>query len=404
MSGHGKISVIGGGMSGICAAILLARTGYEVTIYERQDRIGKKILLTGNGRCNLSNEEINVSFYQSSDNEKLKRILDNMSLSERDVFYKSLGISTCTMRGGIYPVSRQASSVIDALRFTLSELNVNIVTGAKAVSVRKDLSIAFEDKSITSPAEAKAVIIACGGKAGVYSEDKENGFKLLDNMGHSLNKTYPALTNLKCEDDLKAVAGVRCDAALSLKTDEGTFCETGELQLNKDSVSGIPVFQLSRYCRDITACSLEADFLCFLNDPQEAYATRIQMYSGRRLEEFFAGWLNKKLAQYLIKRTGLKPTDIVRKSDMKKLYRTLTHCSFKINGCGNYREAQLMCGGVPLSEVSDSLESKRMSRVYLLGELLDVNGACGGYNLHFALCSAFAAYKAINAKGASADV
>ncbi|MBR6256166.1 MAG: aminoacetone oxidase family FAD-binding enzyme [Lachnospiraceae bacterium] len=404
MSGRGKISVIGGGMSGICAAILLARAGYKVTIYERQDRIGKKILLTGNGRCNLSNEDINSSFYQSPDNEKLKRVLDNMSISERDVFYKSLGISTCNIRGGIYPVSRQASSVIDALRFTLRELNVNIVTGAKAISIRKDLSIVFEDRNITAPADAEAVIIACGGKAGVYSEDKENGFKLLEGMGHSLNLTYPALTHLKCEEDLKAVAGVRCDAALSLKTDEGTFRETGELQLNKDSVSGIPVFQLSRYCRELSGISLEADFLCFLSDPRGAYDTRIQMYAGRQLEEFFAGWLNKKLAQYLIKRSGLRPSDIVRECDMKKLYRTLTHCSFKINGRGNYREAQLMCGGVPLSEVSDSLESLRMKRVYLLGELLDVNGACGGYNLHFALCSAFAAYKAINTKGAAADV
>ncbi len=387
-------------MSGICAAILLSRTGYNVTIYERQERIGKKILLTGNGRCNISNQDIDASWYVSSDDKKLARILNNLSLKERDAFYDSIGLCITDIRGGLYPVSRQASSVIDALRFTLSEANVKIVTGAKAVALHKDLSIEFEDKSVPADKGAAAVIIACGGKAGVYSEEKENGIRLIKDMGHRISDTYPALTYLRCEEDLRSVAGVRCDAALTLNTAKGSFSERGELQINKDALSGIPVFQLSRYAKDLSGCSLEADFLCFMNDALPKYKARAASYPDRSLEDFFAGWLNKKLAQYLIKRAGMRPSDTVRKSSMQRLYETLRHCSFKPAGRGSFREAQLMCGGIPLNEVDDDLQSLLYKNVYATGEILDVNGACGGYNLHFALCSAYTVSNAIINKGA----
>lgn len=395
----GRIAVIGGGMSGLSAAVLLSRDGYDVTVFERQDRIGKKLLITGNGRCNLSNEDISPSHYQCTDMQKLSHILLNMSDDERDGFYKSLGLSICNVKGGLYPVSRQASSVLDAFRFTLTELGVKIMIGYKACALREGGRISFEcvDKQPDKPYDA--VILSCGGKAGVYGEDKDNAFPLLKKMGHSIKDTYPALTYLKCNEDLKGVAGVRCDAALSLKTKSGVYNEKGELQINKDSLSGIPVFQLSRYASEPAATRLEADFLCFLGEQKAEYDRRIKAYPDRTLEDFFAGWLNKKLAVYLIKKAGLKPTGTVRSADTEKLYKTARHCVFEICGRGNYREAQLMCGGVPLSEVNDDLESLRMKNVYLCGELLDVAGECGGYNLHFALCCAHTVWKAIRSKG-----
>lgn len=386
-------------MGGLSTAVLLGRDGYEVTLFERQDRIGKKLLLTGNGRCNLSNEDISPAHYQSSDNTKLKSLLSKMSSKERDSFYESLGISVCNVKGGLYPVSRQASSVLDAFRFTLTELSVNIMIGYKACVLNEGGRIGFENVKAPQDKPYDAVVIACGGKAGVYGEEKDNGFPMLKRMGHTINPAYPALTFMKCDEDLKAVAGVRCDAALTLKTRSGTYHEKGELQLTKDAVSGIPVFQLSRYLKDPAASELNADFLCFLEDPKAEYIKRVHAYPDRTLEEFFAGWLNKKLAVYLIKKAGLKPSDKVKDCDTDRLYRVLTSCSFKITGRGNYREAQLMCGGIPLSEVNDDLESVYMKNVYLCGELLDVAGECGGYNLHFALCCAHTIRKAINAKG-----
>ena len=394
-----RIAVIGGGMSGLSAAVLLARDGCDVTVFERQERIGKKLLITGNGRCNLSNEDISADHYQCGDMQKLSRILSGMSAAERDHFYESLGLSICNVKGGLYPVSRQASSVIDAFRFTFTELGVKIMIGYKACALREGGRISFEnvDKQTDKPFDA--VILSCGGKAGVYGEEKGNAFPLLKKAGHSIKETYPALTYLKCREDLKSVAGVRCDAQLRLKTQSGIYTEKGELQLNKDSVSGIPVFQLSRFAPDPGAVQLEADFLCFIKEGKEEYERRVRLYPNRTLEDFFAGWLNKKLAVYLIKKAGLRPSDTVKISDMERLYRTARHCSFDICGRGNYREAQLMCGGVPLSEVNDDLESLCMKNVYLCGELLDVAGECGGYNLHFALCCAHTVWKAIRSKG-----
>ena len=386
-------------MGGLSAAVLLGRDGYDVTLFERQDRIGKKLLLTGNGRCNLSNEDISPAHYRSSDSEKLESILSGMSDSERDSFYESLGLAVCSVKGGIYPISRQASSVLDAFRFTLTELGANIMIGYKACVLKEGGRIGFENVKEPQDKPYDAVVIACGGKAGVYGEDKDNGFTLLKRMGHSITPTYPALTFIKCDDDLKSVAGVRCDAALTLKTPDGTYKEKGELQLTKEAVSGIPVFQLSRYLTDPAASELKADFLCFLDDARSEYFKRVQTYPDRTLEEFSAGWLNKKLALYLIKKAGLKPSDKVKDSDTQRLYRVMTSCTFRITGRGNYREAQLMAGGVPLSEVTDDLESLYMKNVYLCGELLDVAGECGGYNLHFALCCAHIIRKAIKAKG-----
>ena len=399
MSIKGNAAVIGAGFGGMSVAVLLARAGFCVDLYERQERVGKKLLLTGNGRCNLSNEDISTKHYLCSDENMLQKILDNMSVSERDGFYHSLGLSTCVMKGGIYPVSRQASSVLDVFRFTLEELGVKIILEKKAEEIRADKRIVFSDGSISRKPGYDHIILSCGGKAGVYSEDKENGLGLVKKAGHSINATYPALTFFKCEEDIRALAGVRCDASLKLVVKDKEYRESGEVQFTKENLSGIPVFQLSRYVKEPSKALIYADFLCFLKDPRRQFEERIRFFGERNLEEFFAGWLNKKLALYLIKEAGLKPDMKVRNCDMSGLYKLATAYCFKIKDRGGYRDAQLMCGGVPLNEVNKDLMSKKAEDVYLIGELLDVSGECGGYNLHFALSCAYTVYKSLIKKG-----
>ena len=399
MRTKGQVAVIGAGFGGMSAAILLSRAGFDVDLYERQERIGKKLLLTGNGRCNLSNEDTGPGHYLCADENMLKTILDNMSTGERDDFYHSLGLSTCIMKGGIYPVSRQASSVLDVFRFTLEELGVKIILEKKAEEIRCDRRIVFSDGSISRKPGYDHIIIACGGKAGVYSEERENGFGLIKKAGHSINATYPALTFFKCEEDIKALAGVRCDAALKLKVKDKEYRESGEIQFTKENLSGIPVFQLSRYVKEPSKALIYADFLCFLKDPRKEFDERVRCFGERSLEEFFAGWLNKKLALYLIKEAGLKADMKVRDCDMSVLYKLSSEHCFKLRERGGYRDAQLMCGGVPLNEVNSELMSKKAENVYLMGELLDVAGECGGYNLHFALSCAFTVYKSLIKKG-----
>ncbi|MCR5250904.1 MAG: aminoacetone oxidase family FAD-binding enzyme [Lachnospiraceae bacterium] len=384
-----KTAIIGGGMSGLCAAILLAREGADVTVHERQEAPAKKLLLTGNGRCNLSNVSVSCSDYVCGDPAKLRGILACLTQTRRDEFFAGIGLMLCELRGGLYPASRQASSARDCLLLAAQELGVKLRTDSYVKGLDEDKRLLLRDGSLTEAYDI--VIIASGGKAGVYGEEGENGKKLLRSIGHEMKNEHPALTHILCAEDLSAVAGVRCDAAVSLHVSSGTYRESGELQITKNALSGIPVFQLSRYL-DEESGVLSVDFLPRAECDRVWFRKRLEEQKGRDLEGLLCGVLQKKLANWLITSFGRKPSDKVSSMDPAEadaFFEMLRNKRFTACGLGKYREAQLMSGGVPLDEVSDGLESRFREDVYLCGELLDVNGACGGYNLHFALASAF---------------
>ncbi|MBR3524947.1 MAG: aminoacetone oxidase family FAD-binding enzyme [Lachnospiraceae bacterium] len=384
-----EIAVIGGGMAGICSAILLAEAGRRVMLFERQDRIGKKLLLTGNGRCNLSNLTPEAEHYLTDDREKLVRILNTLTPKRRERFFDGLGLKLCEIRGGLYPVTRQASSVLDAFRFRLRELAVDIRTESFVRAIDGDRNITLSDGRRFGPFQR--ILLAAGGRAGVYAEEKDNALTLAKELTGSLVKTYPALCAIRVKEELKAAAGVRCDAGITLHTPRGSFTERGELQITKGALSGIPVFQLSRYLEDTMNSQISVDFLPFLEGGEACLSARAEHFSQRSLEEFFAGILNKKLAVELLHRADLAPSrsvSAVPKEALLKLFRLCRSAGFTPAGYGSYKDAQLMCGGVPLSALSDELECRQHPGVHILGELLNVNGECGGYNLHFALACA----------------
>ncbi len=384
-----ETAVIGGGMAGICSAILLAEAGIKVKLFERQDRIGKKLLLTGNGRCNLSNLSPGAEHYLTDDKERLERILNTLTPKRRELFFDALGLKLCEIRGGLYPVTRQASSVLDAFRFRLRELGVAILTDSFVSGIDGDLRITLSDGRCFGP--FKKILLAAGGRAGVYAEEKDNALALAKEMAGSLVKTYPSLCAIRVKEELKAAAGVRCDARITLQTPQGSYSEQGELQITKGALSGIPVFQLSRYLEDTMNSRIHVDFLPFLEEGDAYLSARAECFSQRSLEEFFAGILNKKLAVELLHRAGLAPSRPVSElpeEELIKLFRLCRSAEYTPAGYGSYKDAQLMCGGVPLSALSDDLECRQHPGVHILGELLNVNGECGGYNLHFALASA----------------
>lgn len=383
-------------MAGMCAAILLAEAGMKITLYERQERIGKKILLTGNGRCNISHRGITEADYRCDCPEELKSILDAFPEERRDAFLKELGIALWEQRGCLYPVSRQASSVLDALRFRLKELCVTICTDTEVRKLNPDLSLAFSGGERSGTYDI--VILAAGGKAGVYGEESHSGLKLANGMGHSVRTPHPGLCGLKVTEELKAAAGVRSSCALKLVCEDGEFTEEGEVQFNRDSLSGIPVMQLSRFVDNAQGCRLYLDLLPFLKEGTGELEERAERFPGRNWEEYFAGWLNKKLALWLISSCGLKPSMKVGETDERMraaLFDACRNLCFHLYGTASWKEAQLMVGGIPLNELKPTLESRKQPGVYILGEMLDVAGACGGYNLHFAMACAHVAADSI---------
>lgn len=399
-----KIGVVGGGAAGMAAAITAARRGAEVTILEGGERLGRKILSTGNGKCNLGNRNLSVQDYYTSYPKRMESWLNTISTTDVIDFFRELGLLIKEKNGYLYPLSEQASSVLDVLRFGVKELGVEIVTECKIRYIRKEnggIRIESADRSYLFD----KVILACGGKAAPKTGSDGSGFKLAKQIGHSIAPTVPALVQLQCEEEyFKAVAGVRTEAMITIRSGGANLCERGELQLTQQGISGIPVFQLSRnvnyLLREKERVEAVIDLLPDLSreEWERIMMSRSILLRGRTLEEYFTGILNKKLMLLFIKLAGLKATDAADNTSREALSRVFSYCKewrVHIIGSNSYESAQVTAGGVRLEEISDTFESGKMQGVYLIGEMLDVDGRCGGYNLHWAWCSGIIAGRAV---------
>lgn len=397
------VGVIGGGAAGMTAAIAAAEQGAKVTILEANDRLGKKILSTGNGKCNLGNEKLGPEEYYTGEPALLERFLGRFSTDDTVDFFQRLGLLVKSRNGGLYPVSEQASSVLDVLRFEVSALGVEVVTGCRAEWIERDegngrIQVQGAEKEFSFD----SVILACGGRAAPKTGSDGSGYRLAERLGHSLIPTVPALVQLKCREDFfKSIAGVRAEAELTMmEKGECTVRERGELQLTDYGISGIPVFQMSRQVNYRLLGEREVEIVIdFLPDyPPDAYERlyigRMLLQGQRTVEEFFAGMLNKKLMLLFIRLAGLKPTEEIDSADREKVKRVFELCrkfTVHVTGHNGYENAQVCAGGVPLSEMTERLESVKTPGVYFAGEMLDVDGRCGGYNLQWAWTSGWLA-------------
>lgn len=446
------VGIVGGGAAGMMAAIAAARGGAKVTLLEGNDRLGKKILSTGNGKCNLGNERLGIEDYYTGCPDLLEKLLGQFGTADTISFFQGIGLMVKSRNGYLYPACEQAAAVLDVLRYEVRAAGVEVATDFKAESIRLGRRARqFNVQGREGGRSFDRVILACGGKAVPKTGSDGSGYRLAEGLGHSLVPTVPALVQLRCREDcLKAVAGVRADAELSVCWQGKCISrERGELQLTEYGISGIPVFQLSRTVNyillgknpgeagrggegdaslrhpdnatDQTAAGgcasarrgekrrqgnkpkepgreveVVIDFL-----PDYTYSDFAAMCAGRRLlqgqrtvEEFFTGMLHKKLMTLFIKLAGLKATESVGEADERKLAKVFALCrhwSVHVVGSNPYDSAQVCAGGVPLDEVTEELESRLVPGLYFAGELLDVDGRCGGYNLQWAWCSGFIA-------------
>ncbi len=393
-----SVGIIGGGAAGMAAAIAAARQGAQVTVLERNERVGKKILATGNGKCNLGNYQLTTDYYYGSSPEWIAKALARFGTSETISFFQELGLMVKEKNGYLYPVSEQAAVVLDVLRFEMQSLGVCVVTECKINQIEKEQTTG---KIIVSDGKKKyvfdAVILACGSKAAAKTGSDGSGYKLAKKLGHQLIPTVPALVQLKCREDyLKAVAGVRAEGAVKVyHGKECVACERGELQFTEYGISGIPVFQISRIVnyilREEAEVRVSIDLLPdYTAEAYECLQVDRKNLHNRTTEEFFTGMLNKKLMQLFMKMAGLKghlPIEQASEETVKDVYQLCRNWELHVIGSNPYDNAQVCAGGVDTAELTENMESKLVPGVYFAGEIMDVDGKCGGYNLQWAWCS-----------------
>lgn len=403
------IGIIGAGPAGMMAALTAAKTNNNIILFEANDRVGKKILSTGNGKCNLSNTDMGVHHFYSNSIERLDHFLTEFSVDNTISFFESLGVVLKDKAGYLYPNSEQASTILDALRLEIDRQKITLVSEFKVSSL---VHLAENDKFVIKSGRDKytvdKVILACGSKAAPKTGSDGTGYILAQKLGHNIIDVVPALVQLICSQNfMKAVSGVRCQATITAFKDnkykEILQKETGELQLTDYGISGIPIFQLSRNVNKHLLHQKEVfvsiDFLPNIDKAsyEKMIQTREDNFLGRTAEEYYFGILNKKITLLLLKYIGVKPTDPIQNISKEKrleIFALMRGFPLTVTGNKGFDTAQVCAGGVDLSEVTDKLESKLHPGLYFAGELLDVDGRCGGYNLQWAFTSGYIAGKA----------
>lgn len=390
-----KVAIVGGGASGLCCAIEAA-VGAEVTLYEAKDRVGKKILATGNGRCNMLNSFASANDYSSP--SFVRGVLEQYGAGEVRLFFEELGLYTREdEEGRVYPLSNQATSVLDVLRLECDRLGVKTLCSVEITSIRK------QGKGfILSDGKAyDKVVLCCGSKATVRSC---SGYDLLKATGHTVTKLMPALTKLTVRDNTytKQLKGIRHKAVLTLSFDGKKFCEeSGELLFTDYGLSGIAVMQLSshiaRYMRKGGKSSeVSCDFVPDMSFTELSEKIKRIALRNKSLknENLLTGFMPKKLGEAVVKSVGVSVTQEAGQladKDIKNIASAAKKFTFETGGLRPFEDAQVVSGGADLREFDPrTLESLKCRNLYVCGELLDVDGPCGGYNLLWAFASGIA--------------
>lgn len=397
-----QVIIIGGGASGMMAAISAARLGADVTVLEHMDRIGKKILSTGNGKCNYTNRKQGFRCYRSENPAFVLPSLQQFGFEETVAFFKSLGIVPKERNGYFYPASGQASSVLDVLRMELRRLNVTIQTNCAVAFVRKHRQ-KFEIKAGNKIFVADKCIFACGGKAFPKSGSDGSAFCQIERLGHTFVSVVPALVQMRAKPSFfPSIAGIRTDAVIHLFVDEKEAGrDRGELQFTKEGVSGIPAFQVSRYAarafeqkkKVCASLDLVPDFTD--EELKRELTGRFFRQDQKTAEEALIGFFPKKLIPVLLKENEISlhiAAADISKDKIKRLSHYLKHMTFELTGTEGFDKAQTCAGGVSTAEIhADTMESSIVSGLYFAGEVIDVDGICGGYNLQWAWSSGYVA-------------
>ena len=391
------ILIIGAGASGMMAALTAAENHHHVILLERQARVGRKLLATGNGRCNLTNIHADLSHYHGEKADFAAHALQVFSAQDALDWFHANGLLTVTETSGrVYPLSNSANSVLDVLRFAIAEReNIDLRTGVCVTALRRTGS-GFSAQTEGGTIRADKVIVACGGMAGGKLGGVQDGYTLLASLGHTRTALHPALVQLTTDPTYpRALKGVRADARLTLRTKRTVLAQReGEVQFTEKGVSGPAAFDLAR------AVSTGGEGLTLVCDllrgyaPQEVLALLQQRQKNAphlTAEDLLTGALHNRLGKTIIRYVNLKadtPVPALTRDELRQIARACKGFTLPVRGTEGFAGAQVTAGGIRCAEFDPrTMQSRLVPGLYACGEVLDIDGDCGGFNLQWAWSS-----------------
>lgn len=398
-----KVLVVGGGAAGMMAAISAKINGAEVVVLERNNRVGKKILATGNGRCNYTNINLSIDNYHGKNPKFAYSCLSKFGVAETLDFFERLGITPAIEeKGKVFPLSFQSSSVLDVLRFELEDLGVELLTDVFVIGINKGekFELILEDGR---KVYGDKVILATGGCAAPNTGSDGNGYTLAKSMGHSIVEVFPGLVQLKLEGDIfKQVDGVKFVGTAGLYVGNELIKEDrGDILFTNYGISGPPILQLSRtaleYLNNNKAIELKVSIIDRKTEKElfDYLIYRFGFMAKKTIEKGLIGLINKRLILPILKEVNIdknKQIAYLSNEEVRRLANILTDWRFNISGSKSFKDAQVTAGGINTDEIdSSTMESKLIEGLYFAGEIVDIDGDCGGFNLQWAWSSGYIA-------------
>ena len=413
-----RVAVIGGGASGCMAAITAAQAGADVHIFEKNEKPGKKLYATGNGRCNLTNLHMDDSCYHTRTADKngsslIHSAIERYSPADQIRFFADLGVPVYDRDGYVYPRTNQAQTVVRALEKRIAALGIRVHTGCPVRKIRRSQQGTKADDAVfyvdCNDREARAfdtVILCTGGMAGPQYGTTGDGYRLAASFSHKISTPLPALTALECKGQfLKRAAGVRCRAAVTLYTGndkkqirEGR--EEGEVQMTDYGISGIPVMQISGMAAILLESKqrvfVQIDFLPEFSDSafSDEIERRMREDRSQMLGDLFLGLVHKKILDLLLAEKGLQAEMKARRIDdagIRQILQSMREYTLEVIQVKSFKQAQVTSGGILLEDTDADFQSRLQPGLFFAGEVLDVDGRCGGYNLQWAFATGYIA-------------
>lgn len=390
------VAIIGGGASGLLAALSAAEAGAHVTIYEKQARLGRKLAATGNGRCNLSNTALDAEHYHGGSRSFLLPAFRALDASDTLAYFRELGLLTVTEPDGrVYPLSDTAGSVVDVLRFAVAAAGVEERLGCAIAQVRRQGSGFLLTTEAGESRHYDRLIVACGGAAGAKLGGCRDGYRLLEAMGHTTTPLRPALVQLRTEGDLcRSLKGVRAEASVTVLRNGSIAAQTdGEVQFTDYGLSGPAVFEISREALAEPHTELSLDLLrgVSLEELTRLLRRRVQSRPLLRADDLFTGMIHNRIGRTLLKYVGVSAQTALpdlTDHELSRLSAAAKEFRLTVRGDMGFEQAQVTAGGVRTGEFDpETLQSRICPGLFACGEVLDVDGDCGGYNLQWAWSS-----------------
>ena len=401
--------IIGAGASGLVAAIMIARAGLSVKVYEKNKKIGKKILATGNGRCNVTNQNIELSNFHGSNPSFANYSLKYFNTDTCKKFFMELGIELIEgKKGRLYPRSMQSASIVELLKHECERLKVDFLLEQEVLDIdkkRDNFSLSLNGHKVS----ASKVLIATGGLAMPILGGNDSGYKLAKKFNHNIVPTSASLVQVLCKEDLKPIAGVKIEGNIEVyENGRNKAFSNGDILFTNYGISGSAVLDISRVISRALLYQKELHVVIDLvpeyskDTLRDIMQKRLKHRNGKNLALWLDGFINPKLAKFMQSSLQINNIDKINAKELNKIVYALKNLILHVDGTKGFKTAEVTAGGIDTDEVNPkTMESRLKKGLFFSGEVLDIDGDCGGYNLHWAWASGMSAGLAMTKRSLS---